>query len=206
VPVLTGNNLHEEFSFVGGAAATIKSAYTPQSYPTLLSTAFGASAGNVATRYPLTAYPSAGAAFASLITDDSWACPTLLGSHLLARRTRVYEYEFADPYSPNVSQVHAPGIPQGSAHATELPYLFDLGGKNLLTTAASRRLSQAIIAYWTSFARTGQPTAPREPRWSAQSSTGHDVLGLDASVIRSVDLSAEHQCGLWQTINPQDRP
>jgi hypothetical protein len=28
---------------------------------------------------------------------------------------------------------------------------------------------------------TGRPTAPGEPHWSAESSTGHDVLGLDAS-------------------------
>ncbi len=206
VPVLTGNNLHEEFSFVGGVAQQLRSAYTPQSYPALLSTAFGASGGDVAGRYSVNAYPSAGAAFATLITDDAWAGPTLLGSQLLARHAPVYEYEFADPHSPNVNGVHAPGIPQDSAHATELPYLFDLGGKNLLSTAASKRLSRAMIAYWTSFARTGRPSAPGQPRWRAQSLTGHDALGLYASGIRPVDLFANHQCAFWQTINPKDRP
>ena len=204
IPVLTGTNLHEEFSFVGGVQQAMPGAYTPQTYPTLLHAAFGANAGTVGARYPLTAYPSAGAAFASVITDDSWACPTLLGSRLLARRTRVYEYEFNDPHSPDVSQVHAPGISQGSAHATELPYLFDLGGRNLLTTAASRRLSRAMIAYWTSFARTGRPTAPGQPAWGPQAPTGHKVLGLDASGIQPVDLSSEHQCDFWQTINPKE--
>jgi para-nitrobenzyl esterase len=63
-----------------------------------------------------------------------------------------------------------------------------------------------MIAYWTSFAHTGRPTAPRQPRWAAQSLTGHHVLDLDATGIRPVDLFSEHQCEFWQRINPKDQP
>jgi para-nitrobenzyl esterase len=56
-------------------------------------------------------------------------------------------------------------------HASELPYMFgnaartpDLWPKNPVN-AAETRLSDAMIAYWTSFARTGAPLAKNEPAW-----------------------------------------
>ena len=56
-------------------------------------------------------------------------------------------------------------------HASELPYVFgafDRTGphwpKNP-TTPEETRLSDAMIGYWTSFARTGQPRATHEPDW-----------------------------------------
>jgi para-nitrobenzyl esterase len=58
-------------------------------------------------------------------------------------------------------------------HASELPYLFGtFGGTPPLwpkvpETARERRLSDAMIGYWTSFARTGRPVAKGEADWHA---------------------------------------
>jgi para-nitrobenzyl esterase len=117
----------------------------------------------------------------------------------------VYAAEFNDPRSPNVSRVHAPGVPQTSAHATDLPYLFDLGGRSLLTNPASHSLARTMVAYWTSFARTGHPVAPGEPKWPRLTPASSVVQGLDASGIKRIDLGDEHQCAFWRTVNPQDR-
>jgi para-nitrobenzyl esterase len=63
-------------------------------------------------------------------------------------------------------------------HASELPYVF---GKfdstpalwpKIPDTAQQRELSDAIIGYWTSFARTGKPQAADEPDWPSFGKTG----------------------------------
>lgn len=57
-------------------------------------------------------------------------------------------------------------------HASELPYVFGTfrGGTPPLwpkvpDTAEEQSLSDAMIGYWTSFARTGHPQAAHEPAW-----------------------------------------
>ncbi|MGH8181369.1 MAG: carboxylesterase/lipase family protein [Steroidobacteraceae bacterium] len=71
------------------------------------------------------------------------------------------------------------GYPAASArglrafHASEIPYVFGRIGPGAPKLAnwpraqgpAEEALSQAMIAYWTSFARTGTPSAPGEPDW-----------------------------------------
>jgi len=58
-------------------------------------------------------------------------------------------------------------------HASELPYVFgSFGGTPPLwpkvpDTPRERRVSDAMIGYWTSFIRTGQPAARGEPEWHA---------------------------------------
>lgn len=62
-------------------------------------------------------------------------------------------------------------------HASELPYIF--GTFDLVPplwpkipdTPRENRLSKAMIGYWTSFARKGQPVAENEPDWPAYGST-----------------------------------
>ena len=63
-------------------------------------------------------------------------------------------------------------------HASELPYVFGTFDTTpplwpkIPATAEERKLSDAMIGYWSSFARTGKPQAVREPDWPAFGSTG----------------------------------
>jgi para-nitrobenzyl esterase len=56
-------------------------------------------------------------------------------------------------------------------HASELPYVFGTLDRTLPlwpkipATAEERKLSDAMIGYWSSFARTGRPVAAHEPAW-----------------------------------------
>ncbi len=63
-------------------------------------------------------------------------------------------------------------------HASELPYVFGTFDgtpplwPKIPDTPQERKFSDAMIGYWTSFARTGRPTAANEPDWPAFGSTG----------------------------------
>lgn len=63
-------------------------------------------------------------------------------------------------------------------HASELPYVFGTfdGTPQLWpripNTDEEKKLSDAMIGYWSSFARSGRPTAEEEPAWPEYGSTG----------------------------------
>jgi para-nitrobenzyl esterase len=58
-------------------------------------------------------------------------------------------------------------------HGSELPYVFGTPDRTpplwpkIPATATETRLSDAMIGYWSSFARTGRPEAKAEPTWPA---------------------------------------
>ena len=71
-------------------------------------------------------------------------------------------------------------------HASELPYVFGTFDgtpplwPKIPATPQEENLSDAMIGYWTSFARTGRPQAAHEPDWPAYGSTGAYMEITDA--------------------------
>jgi para-nitrobenzyl esterase len=71
-------------------------------------------------------------------------------------------------------------------HASELPFVFGtFDGTPPLwpkvpATPQETRLSDAMIGYWTSFARTGRPRAAHEPDWQVFGSSGAYMAFTDA--------------------------
>ena len=71
-------------------------------------------------------------------------------------------------------------------HAAELPYVFGTMDRTapawpkIQSTPQEIKLSDAMIGYWTSFARTGRPRAAKEPDWPAFGSTGAYMAFEDA--------------------------
>ncbi|WP_326566388.1 carboxylesterase family protein [Amycolatopsis rhabdoformis] len=199
VPVISGGNRDEQRAFAGGAAMADPTLITDQTYPTLLRNAFGPDADRVAAHYPISRYGSALLAWSTATTDAAWACPTATGDRELAAHTTVYPYEFADPSAPNVNGITIPGFSPGAAHASDLPSLFDLGGTNLLRTPGQQSLAATMIAYWTTFARTGNPNHAGAPFWPTTSGTRQ--LQLAPGHIQEANVAAQHQCGFWVTVH-----
>lgn len=71
-------------------------------------------------------------------------------------------------------------------HASELPYLFGNTGRTppywpkIPATQDEAKLSDAMVAYWSSFARTGQPEAKGAPAWPAYGTSSAYMLFDDA--------------------------
>ncbi|WOX13175.1 carboxylesterase/lipase family protein [Streptomyces sp. N50] len=192
VPVLIGGN-HDEGN--GWAAGIVQAGYpvTPGTWPDVAAAFFPAEARAVVREYPVHA-SDGGPVFGAAIGDADFACPTARTGALLAAQVPVWRYEFADEHAPPLTS-GTPPFPLGAPHASELPYLFDLGGRPRDLTAAQHRLADTMVGYWTRFARTGDPNALSSPRWSR-----HTVLSLAPDhVVPTRTARVRHHCAFWDT-------
>jgi para-nitrobenzyl esterase len=64
-----------------------------------------------------------------------------------------------------------------------------------------QRLSDAMIAYWTSFAGTGQPSAPLAPDWPRFAPGSESTQSLLAPLpAPDTGFAADHHCALWDSL------
>jgi para-nitrobenzyl esterase len=205
VPVLAGSTHDEHRLFVGLFRALAGQPVTADQYPGLLAEAFGEDAAQVQARYPLSAYPSAAVAWATVLTDRMWARSTFALHRLLAARVPVYAYEFADGRAP-MYLPFPPDLPPGAFHAAEVPYLFPDDKFRSAATPEQRALSDQLLRTWAGFARTGDPGGTGLPAWprfdGAQAVPYVQSLAPGGDGIGPVDYAAEHHLGFWETTGP----
>ncbi|GAA2262680.1 carboxylesterase family protein [Actinomadura luteofluorescens] len=204
VPVLSGNT-HDEatqptavYEDAGGGQ---RGPMTEQTFNTVMTETFGEDEKAVRAEYPRSSYDSAALAWSAIATDRKWVHAQYTTARDLARRVPVYEYEFADPNAPALAP-GPPKMPMGAQHASELWYLFDLGGIPPKLDAEQQTLARQMIGYWTSFAATGRPATAGGPRWPLFRATGGRAphvqsLAPGSGGIRPVDLAAEHHLRFW---------
>jgi len=122
----------------------------------------------------LTLYPSSDMGESVLAaTRDAlygWTSERLVRSQTTMRQPS-YLYLFDHGYpAMDAAGLHA-------FHASELPYVFGTLDRTaplwpkIPDSPSERQLSDAMIAYWVSFARTGVPTAPQAAEWPAYGTT-----------------------------------
>ncbi|MGR4878408.1 carboxylesterase/lipase family protein [Streptomyces sp. LARHCF249] len=195
VPVMQGTTRDEMRLFLGTTLATYPLP-DEAAYRARLERSFGASTARaVEADYPVAAYPTPAVAWATLLSDAAFTCPTLRDSRALARHVPTYGYRFSDRQAPNFTGVpEVPGLPFGASHGFELPYLFELAP----LPVPQRGLADRMADYWTGFARTGVPRAPEAPPWPRYR-TPASVLSLAPGPdgISTVDARTEHHCALW---------
>jgi para-nitrobenzyl esterase len=115
-------------------------------------------------------YPSAHVAESILaITRDAlygWTAERLVKRQTaLGQRSFLYFFDHSYPAAESAG-LHG-------FHASELPYVFGTADKTpplwpkVPATTDEKALSDAMIQYWTSFAKTGQPSAANRPQWPA---------------------------------------
>ncbi len=203
IDLMHGNTQDENRLFVPLGDPTLLG-LTPEGYEAELAAVFGPLTPAVLERYPVGAYESPIIALSTVFTD--WGNVLATCGHLDAydaardqRRIRIYAYQFRDRTADPL--VDFPGFDEGAQHAVELPYLFPgLFGDGL--NAEQEALADAMVAYWTSFARNGRPRGPDLPRWRTYRGDGR-VLGLapeSLGGIHPVDVATESNCAFWESL------
>ncbi len=209
VPVISGGNHDEWRLFVADEYDAMGNPLTTDmEYEAATEALFGPTLGaTVYALYPFASYPSAGVALSTSGTDGIFACPERNAVGLLSKFVPTYAYEFNDENAYQVfdlfpSPPYPPiTFPLGSAHFTEVPYLFDVYSTPSNFTAGQEQLSQAMISYWTHFAKTGNPNSAAEPQWSPYDSTTDEFLSLlpPTPTVEST-FDSDHGCSaFWIT-------
>jgi para-nitrobenzyl esterase len=207
VPVLSGNTRDEatqSTAVYDEAGAGQRKPMTEQTFDAVMAETFGEDEAAVRAEYPRAAYDSAALAWSAIVTDRKWAYAQYAMSRTLSRWVPVYQYEFADPNPPALSPA-PPKMPMGAQHASELWYLFDLGGMPPALDPGQRLLAGRMIGYWTSFAASGDPAKAGGPSWPAFTTIGNRTPHVQSLApghggIRPVDLAAEHHLAFWTNL------
>ena len=140
----------------------------------------------------LAAYPAAGDGVTKtardLARDSAFGWHTWSWARLQSARGsgKVYYYYF-DQHPPR-----APGTPEadhGTPHGVDVPYVFEnLEGS---PTADDRHISEIMAAYWTNFAKRGDPNGEGAPAWPAFSDANPVVMYLGPAARTGPVPSAE---------------
>jgi para-nitrobenzyl esterase len=199
VPVIDGSN-HDEWRLFVALSTFEGDPVTAANYQqTIASTLFISPqlAGIVAAQYPLSDYPSPPLAMSAVGTDAIFACPTLQIDQDMSKYTRLYAYEFNDENAP--SGYPSPGFPYAATHTAELQYLFGLPAEAHGTLSVQQRLlARAMQREWTSFAKSGVPSAPGAAPWPRFTPANQKMLSLiPPDPVSESDFSTEHHCGFW---------
>ncbi|TDD71437.1 carboxylesterase family protein [Actinomadura darangshiensis] len=213
MPVLSGNTRDEatqSTAIYDDAGGGQRKPMTEQTFNAVMAETFGKDEAAVRAEYPRSSYDSAALAWSAIATDRKWAYTQYAMSRTLSRQVPVYQFEFADPNPPALSPA-PPKMPMGAQHASELWYLFDLGGMPPKLDAEQQRLADQMIGYWTGFAASGDPARDGGPAWprftTAGGRTPHvQSLAPGDGGIRPVDLAAEHHLAFWAKMAKPGRP
>ncbi|GAA4083348.1 carboxylesterase/lipase family protein [Actinomadura miaoliensis] len=161
----------------------------------------GEAAPQVRAAYPPESPDNADLAISQVTTDGAFSCPALFTARAAAGNAgqKVFAYEFSDPNPPYAWL--DPLMPLGDYHASELFYLFatlemlpPLGMSD-----EQKRLSRQMIAYWTTFARTGDPNTSANPFWPAFTPSSSLLQRLTSEgTAPFTTFAADHKCHLWE--------
>jgi para-nitrobenzyl esterase len=208
VPVINGSNHDENRDFIGLQRWATKSpAITAEQYFAALKNQFGPIAPEVLNRYTVKDFGQPEYAYAAAMSDVMFICNAHLLSAQMARYTTVYEYELRDPNAPTNTEPNVPGFSYGSAHSSDLPYLFPAFNVALFhphgpppLTPTQRALRAEIQSFWTNLARTGAPAGPSTGHWLAfNKSSGVKGLYPDADPAMRPFFD-DHHCAFWKPL------
>jgi para-nitrobenzyl esterase len=123
---------------------------------------------------------------------------------LLSNFTTTYAYEFNDENAPPTPPIPGLTFPLGAYHGSELQYLFNVGFFFELN-AAQQELAQAMVSYWTTFAKNGDPNSPSTPTWSPYTTVADQFQSLippTPGVEPSGSFNTDHLCDAFWNLIP----
>jgi para-nitrobenzyl esterase len=174
VPLLAGWNRHE-----ADAGVTLNPKKpTAKSFAEQLTQQFGTRADLVLKVLPASTDAEAVTSAATLASDlfigyGTWRW---LEAHLATGRAPVYRYSFDHPMPvpPGTKQhgVEVTGTDLGARHAGEIEYVFGALHPPVPWTPEDRALSDAVMTYWSNFAKTGDPSGGDLPAWPRYDAAG----------------------------------
>jgi para-nitrobenzyl esterase len=191
VSLLAGWN-HDEggwWEFFGQDAAT------KENYIAKVKSEFGVHADKILKLFPAKTDAQMKDSAARLSTAQFIAYGTWRWIEEQERVATVYRYEFDEDLPVDPTSPFAAAGPM-APHAGEIEYVFGtLDSKKLAWTEADRKVWELMQAYWTNFAKTGDPNGPGLPKWPPYNDN-FTVMHLAAESVTKPDEQREGYLGL----------
>jgi para-nitrobenzyl esterase len=198
VPVIVGTDRDENL---------IGFPVTGADYVNLVHGQYGSIADHVLALYPLKRFNSPFVAWRTVAADSSTVCPNIRTAELLSRWMPVFSYEidYGDPWPQRFT-----GESMGAGHVNAWVLT---PVTNATLDVNQHVLQNQELAFVTSLARTGNPTATGTPVWPQFKVGGDDeggglglVMSLNAGADSQPTLRAQirfaHQCAFWDSVTP----
>jgi para-nitrobenzyl esterase len=202
MPVLMGV-AHDEGRLFAVLQKASGHLWSDQSYDAVIRQAYGANADAILAAYPAARSGGPADAYASVITDQAFACPAIALESWLAPKVSTHIYEFDDP-APPYAFLNPPGFPHlGAYHASEIVYVLQrpwIVADPTRFTPAQWALSDQMQAAWANFARTGDPNGPGAPAWPSDTAASPSILSLSPNAIGPMTSLGDHHCDLWSRL------
>jgi para-nitrobenzyl esterase len=192
VPFITGSNQDEATVFTRDMVIADEAAYrdavrrlTPDHVDEVLQL------------YPVSAFPSALAAFTAFAGDAAFGCASRAQARFVAATgTPAYQYYF--------SRLNPGGraLGLGVYHSAEIAYVFGRFTGLLVRADADDAVSQAMSGGWARFAAAGDPNAPGAPVWPAFTAANDAYLEFGDTIRTATGLRRERCDALEAWIDP----
>jgi para-nitrobenzyl esterase len=183
---------------------------TAADYTALVHSQYGPHAGEVLARYPVNRFNSPFVAWRTVAADSSTVCSLLRTAGEMSRWMPVYTYliQYGDPWPQRFT-----GESMGAGHVNAWVLT---PVTNATLDVNQHVLQNQELAFVTSLAYTGAPTADGTPIWP-RFRVEHDgdadsdglglVMSLNAGADSEATLSAQirmaHNCAFWDSISPR---
>jgi para-nitrobenzyl esterase len=204
-PLIVGYNRDEMNFFFAQNRDTEVYSLTDATLQARLARELGSSAGPVLAAYRQSRPDASPADLYVAIASARFAG---IGSTTIAERkyaqrgAPVYAYVFtheSDRLIPGTTHTY------GAAHAAEIVYKFNnirpAGGTFGDSRPASVRTARSMSEFWSTFARTGRPTAHGQPAWPAYDTERRATMFIDSECrVVNDPFSPERQ--VWETVRP----
>jgi para-nitrobenzyl esterase len=196
VPMMIGTNKDEFLGFIPDLGIKLD---TQADYEAALKLAFGDKATAIAQKYPISTYGSATQAVNAVLTDFGFLCPSRTAVRLAsANQPKTFYYQFTH------SLTNAQFL--GSFHGLELGFVFHTisGVKAVAITKKENKLADKMVAYWTNFAKQGDPNDKSLPKWPAYNNSSDMNIVLDLKVTTGAGLRKDFCTFLAQTLGTEN--
>jgi para-nitrobenzyl esterase len=207
VPVITGNN-RDEYRYFVATDFNFNPKFGPvtvANYPADVTFVFGPTLStSVQSDYPVPSTATADVPPLQLSaagTDGIFVCTARRAERSLAQYVTVYAYEFNDENAPVPAPAYAMlNFPMGAYHSADVQYLFNRDGVPAPFTPDQELLSQAMISYWTEFAKRHDPNSKSQPHWAPYNpkiDERQSFVPPTPSVESSADFDSIHMCSSY---------
>jgi len=195
VPMIIGYN-HDEATFFLGRDGEIPK--TVEEYEASVGQRFGESAKRVLALYPAKSPEDVYWDEVAIRTDSRFgvgARAQLRGEFTVPSKTWEYHFSYLAQGARDPKR--------GVSHASELAYVF--GTIPAEATKETREVSEAMVRYWTQFAKTGDPNQAGLPEWPAFQKGNEAYLEIAQPIRAEKDLNREKTDLFTKIIRPAAR-